>query len=71
MTKVEQKSFRNDSKVEQKPFKSDDSFIPEEITMDESNNSLRLFLSGDDTLSVLRIFVHSVSCHFSCQKLCN
>ena len=23
------------------------------------------------TLSVLRIFVHSVSCQFSCQKLCN
>ena len=48
MTKVEQKSFKNDSKVEQKPFKSDDSLIPEEITMDESNNSLRLFLSDDE-----------------------
>ena len=23
------------------------------------------------TLSVLRIFVHSVSCHFSCQNSCN
>ena len=23
------------------------------------------------TLSVLRIFVHSVSCHFSCQKACS
>jgi hypothetical protein len=23
------------------------------------------------TLSVLRIFVHSISCNFSCQKLCN
>ena len=30
-----------------------------------------LFLQCDITLSVLRIFVHSISCHFSCQKLCN
>ena len=36
------------SKVEQKPFKNDDSMIPEEISMDESNNSLRLFLSDDE-----------------------
>ena len=48
MTKVEQKSFKNDSKVEQKPFKNEDSLIPEKITMDESNNSLRLFLSDDE-----------------------
>ena len=26
---------------------------------------------NDDTLSVLRIFVHSVSFHFCCQKSCN
>ena len=36
------------SKDEQKPFKNDNSLIPEEITMDESNNSLRLFLSDDE-----------------------
>ena len=48
MTKVEQKSFKNDPKVEQKPFKNNDSLILEEITMDESNNSLRLFLSDDE-----------------------
>ena len=36
------------TKVEQKPFINDDSLIPEEITMDESNNSLRLFLSDDE-----------------------
>ena len=48
MTKVEQNSFKNDSKVEQKPFKNEDSLIPEKIIMDESNNSLRLFLSDDE-----------------------
>ena len=48
MTKVEQNSFKNDSKVEQKPFKNEDFLIPEKITMDESNNSLRLFLSDDE-----------------------
>ena len=36
------------TKVEQKSFKNGDSWIPEEITMDESNNSLRLFLSDDE-----------------------
>ena len=36
------------TKVEQKLFKNGDSLIPEEITMDESNNSLRLFLSDDE-----------------------
>ena len=36
------------TKVEQKSFKNGDSLIPEEITMDESNNSLRLFLSDDE-----------------------
>ena len=50
MTKVEQNSFKNDSKVEQKPFKNEDSLIPEKITMDESNNSLRLFLSDDEQI---------------------
>ena len=36
------------TKVEYKSFKNGDSLIPEEITMDESNNSLRLFLSDDE-----------------------
>ena len=36
------------SKDEQKPFKNDNSMILEEITIDESNNSLRLFLSDDE-----------------------
>ena len=26
---------------------------------------------ADHKLQVLKIFVHSVSCHFSCQKICN
>lgn len=40
--------LKNYSKVEQNLFKNDDSMILEEITMDESNNSLRLFLSEDE-----------------------
>ena len=31
----------------------------------------KIALSRPSTLSVLRIFVHSVSCHFPCQNLCN
>ena len=36
-----------------------------------TTSSLHKLQTNLNTLSVLRIFVHSVSGHFSCQKLCN
>ena len=50
-----------------------------ETTISQINNMswelylplLCAWLSHKNTLSVLRIFVHFISCHFSCQKLCN
>jgi len=48
LSKVKHGNEPTMTKVEQKSFKNGDSLIPEEITMDESNNSLRLFLSDDE-----------------------
>ena len=44
---------------------------PNPITSSETTNSNCRESFDKFTLSVLRIFVHSVSCHFSCQKSCN
>ena len=44
---------------------------PKQIFSFEPMKSLFPFSTAQLTLSVLRIFVHSVSCHFSCENSCN